>query len=40
MKGLGKGIKEFKEASTNTEKKEDVIMDPLFKETPVTTNQV
>ena len=40
MKGLGKGIKEFKEASTNTEKKEDVIIDPLFKETPVTTNHV
>jgi sec-independent protein translocase protein TatA len=40
MKGLGKGIKEFKEASTNTEKKDDVIIDPLFKETPVTTNHV
>ncbi len=32
MKGLGKGIKEFKDASTNPEKKEEVPADKLFKD--------
>jgi sec-independent protein translocase protein TatA len=36
MKGLGKGIKEFKEASNPEKKDESIITDPLFKEvTPI-----